>query len=259
MIELTRQGATAVLTVRRAEKKNAFTEAMWRGLLMHCQQLAAELQNASSQAPRVLLLQGQPGVFCAGADIEEMQSLVNDAQKLAVNNAVVKQAQLALENLPLPTVAVIDGPCFGGGFGIAAACDFRIGSTRCLFAITPARLGLLYSLEDTRRVVALVGVPRAKRLLMRAERLDARTALAWGVLDELVAPEMLAATAQRWAEELAAQSATSQAGIKATIGLITGNGHLDEPQVRAAFDAAFKGRDFAEGTAAFLQRRAPKF
>ena len=259
MLEFSRQGATAVLTVSRAEKKNAFTEVMWRGLLSHCQQLAALVQHEPRSAPRVLLLQGQPGAFCAGADIEEMHTLVHDAQSLAANNAVVKQAQLALENLPMPTVAVIDGPCFGGGFGIAAACDFRLGSTRSQFAITPARLGLLYSLEDTRRVVALVGAARAKRLLMRSERLDAATALAWGVLDELLAPELLPAAATRWAAELAALSATSMAGIKATIGLIGGYGQADEAQVRAAFDAAFTGPDFAEGTAAFLQRRAPRF
>jgi len=184
---------------------------------------------------------------------------VQDAAALAANNRIVAQAQLALERLPLPTLAVIDGPCFGGGFGLAAACDFRLGSTRSRFAITPARLGLLYSIEDTRRVVALVGDARARRLLMRSERLDAAQALAWGVLDALVEPDALEATAQEWARGLAAQSATSMAGIKATLGWCSGRGAATEAEVRQAFYAAFNGPDFAEGAQAFLARREPKF
>lgn len=264
MLDYTRDGAIATLTIRRAEKKNAFNMAMWRSLLAHCQRIAAEsvaerVVAEPAGAPRVLLLQGQPGAFCAGADIEEMQTLIQDAAGMAANNAVVAQAQLALEQLPLATIAVVDGPCFGGGFGVAAACDFRIGSTRSLFAITPARLGLVYSLEDTRRVVALLGPTRAKRLLMRSERLDAATALQWGVLDALVEPGALADTSREWAQQLAAQSRTSLTGIKATVALIEGNPSMNEPQLRAAFDAAFAGTDFAEGTAAFLARRAPRF
>ena len=259
MIQTRRSGAIATLTIRRAEKKNAFNQTMWRSLLAHCQRISAEVAADPRSAPRVLLLEGQPDAFCAGADIEEMQALMRDAAVRAANNVVVAQAQLALEHLPIPTLAVIDGACVGGGFGIAAACDFRIGSTRSLFAITPAKLGLLYSVEDTRRVVALLGPTRAKRLLLRSERLDAATALQWGVLDALVEPDALAATAAAWAAQLAAQSSTSLAGIKATISLVEGNPSLNEAQVRAAFDAAFAGPDFAEGTAAFLARRTPDF
>lgn len=252
MLELTTDGHTARLHIRRAEKKNAMSEAMWRALRDHCVALA-------TSPPRVLIVQGEPGVFCAGADIEEMQRLVRDPASMAANNRVVAEAQLLLERLPLPTIALIDGPCFGGGFGIAAACDFRLGTPRCLFAITPARLGLLYSLEDTRRVIALVGPARAKRLLMRSERLDAATALRWGVLDAVVEPDALAARAAAWADELAAQSATSLAGIKATVQHLGDHAHIDEAGVRALFDAAFSGPDFREGCAAFLERRPPRF
>jgi enoyl-CoA hydratase len=94
---------------------------------------------------------------------------------------------------------------------------------------------------------------------MRSERLDAATALHWGVLDALVEADALAATAAEWAQQLVAQSRTSIAGIKATVALIEGNPGMTEAQLRAAFDAAFAGADFAEGTAAFLARRPPKF
>jgi enoyl-CoA hydratase len=259
MIELHSEGRQATLHIRRAAKMNALDTAMWRQLLGHCQALKTQLQDTPATAPRVLLLRGEPGAFCAGADIEEMSTLVQDAAALAANNRTVTQAQQALEQLALPTLAVIDGPCFGGGFGLAAACDFRIGSTRSRFAITPARLGLVYSIEDTRRVVALVGDTRARRLLMRSEQLDAAQALAWGVLDALVEPDGLEVAVQEWAAGLAAQSATSMAGIKATLGLLSGRGAADETAVRRAFDAAFTGADFAEGAQAFLTRREPKF
>lgn len=258
MIDLKFDGLLATLHIRRAAKMNALDSAMWQQLLGHCQTLARRLV-AAADAPRVLLLRGEPGAFCAGADIGEMSVLVQDAAALAASNRIVAQAQQALEQLPLPTVAVIDGPCFGGGFGLAAACDFRIGSSRSRFAITPARLGLLYSIEDTRRVVALVGDTRARRLLMRSERLDATQALAWGVLDALVEPELLDTTAQAWAEGLAAQSPTSMAGIKATLGWLSGRGAASQAQVRESFDAAFTGADFAEGAQAFLGRREPRF
>lgn len=261
MLELTIDpSGVATLAIRRPEKKNAFTTAMWAALGDHCRALAAAATARSPGSARVLLLQGEPGAFCAGADIEEMSTLVADAAALAENNRIVLEAQLALEHLPLPTIALVDGPCFGGGFGLAAACDFRLGTERAQFAVTPARLGLLYSRPDTARLVRLVGDARARRLLLRGERIDAATALAWGVLAErLPDTAALAATAAQWAAEFAQASRTSMAGLKATLAELAGQGPLDAPAVRALYDAAFTGADFAEGAAAFLAKRAPRF
>ena len=270
MIELTRNGAIAVLRICRPQKKNAFTRAMWHALHGACTQLAAEHHAASADASagtdtsaaRVLLVQGDGGVFCAGADIEEMATLVQDPAALAANNQLVSQAQTALAELPLPTIAAIDGACYGGGFGLAVACDFRIATPGSHFAITPARLGLLYSIEDTRRVLALLGPARTRRLLLRSEKLDAATALAWGAVDALATPEALAGVALHWAASLAAQSRTSMAGIKATLALLAAPDKVTaaaEQAVRSTYSAAFSGPDFSEGAAAFLQRRQPRF
>jgi enoyl-CoA hydratase len=272
MIEFSTEGPVARWHIRRAEKKNAFTQAMWTSLAEAAEQLAAQLAaqlGAATDArdattPRVLRLEGEPGAFCAGADVEELTKLVRDPDAMALNLAEVHRAQRALEALPLPTLAVIDGPCFGGGFGLAACCDFRLGSSRASFAVTPARLGLLYSLADTRALVRLVGDARARRLLLRGERIDANTALAWGVLAELHEPEALAARADAWARELAAHSRTSMAGIKATLAHLAEGEHGSDSsdaadRLHARFTAAFRGRDFAEGAAAFLDKRAPRF
>jgi enoyl-CoA hydratase len=252
MLELSQSGDIATLRIHRPERRNAFTTAMWQALLLHCQAL-------QQRPPRVLLLQGEPGAFCAGADIEETARLVADPAQLAHNNSVVSAAQRALAALPLATLAVIDGPCFGGGFGLAASCDFRIGSPRAQFAVTPARLGLLYSLEDTAAVLRLVGDARTRRLLLRGERLDATTALQWGVLDELAEPDALAARCAARVQELAAQSRTAVAGIKATLTALHSGDAVQQAQVRQVYDRAFAGADFAEGAAAFLAKRPPRF
>lgn len=259
MIETRRQDATVWLTLRRAQKKNAMTEAMWGQLLQALADVAQEHLRSGGRAPRALVLAGEPGAFCAGADIAELTEMLRTPAAMAANNALVAQAQLALEQLPVPTLALIDGPCFGGGFGLAAACDFRIASRRASFAITPARLGLLYSIEDTRRVVRLLGDTRARRLLLRGAPLDAATARDWGMLDALAEPEQLPALAQAWVDDICAQSPASMAGIKATLARVGRAGRHSEAEVRAAFDAAFDGADFAEGAAAFLARRPARF
>ena len=253
MIDLTLDGPIARLAIRRPHKRNAMTLAMWEQLLAHCQALA------SSPGTRVVVVRGEGGAFCAGADIEEMARIAQDPGALRAQHALICRAQLALEGLPMATIAAVDGPCFGGGFGIAAACDFRLATPHSEFAITPARLGIVYSVEDTRRVVAMVGIARARRLLLRSERLIAREALAWGVVDRVVEPEALDGELERWGGQLVLQSPTSVAGMKATLGWLSGNGTRDEVQVRALADAAFDSADFAEGTAAFLQGRAPRF
>lgn len=263
MIELQFAGPRALLHIRRADKKNALTSAMWQALLDHCTTLSerctAGIVAPAATRPRVLLLSGEPGTFCAGADIEELTRLVQLPDALRTQNELIDRAQRALEALPIPTIAVIDGPCIGGGVGLAGACDFRLGSTRSSFAVTPARLGLLYSLNDTRRLTNLVGFARARRLLLRGERLDAAAALAWGVLDEVVAAPELQARADAWAGELAAQSPTSMAGIKATLAHLASSCEGSNDSIGERFAAAFDGLDFKEGAAAFLQRRSPRF
>lgn len=260
MIELQRRGSVAHMRINRAERRNALHAGLWKAVRQRCDEIAQAVAAGGTAAPRALVLQGAGGVFCAGSDIEEMVRTAEDPQALAAANAEVSRAQRALTHLPVPTLAAIDGACFGGGFGLAACCDFRIGTTRSSFAVTPARLGLVYSLEDTRSLVRLVGDARARRLLLRGEQLDAAAALDWGVLDTVVEPEAFGAVVERRAAELAQQSRTAMAGLKATLASVDAPGHAGlEEQARRAYEAAFLGADFREGAAAFLARRTPRF
>jgi enoyl-CoA hydratase len=259
MIDYHVDGAVARLHIRRADKKNALDAAMWRTLRSQCEALAAQCAAGDPAAPRVLCLLGEPGVFSAGADIDELRRLVADPAAMAAHQTGIEAAEVALEELPVPTIAVIDGPCFGGGFGLAAACDFRVASSRASFAVTPSRLGLIYSVTDTRRLLRVLGDHAARRLLMRAERLDAATALSWGFLDELVEPPALAECAARWAAGLETASRSSMAGTKLTLRAVDSGDTALLGQAREAFGKAFEGADFAEGAAAFLERREARF
>lgn len=269
MIHLHCEGPIARLVIDRPQRRNALNAAMWQALREHCDTLAQAVAAGAPQGqqltqmpevPRVLVLEGAGGVFCAGSDIEEMVRTAPDRAALAAVNAEVSRAQRALEALPVPTLAAIDGPCFGGGFGLAACCDFRVATTRSSFAVTPARLGLVYSLEDTRTLVRLVGDARARRLLLAGEQLDGATALAWGVLDALVEPAGFAQEVQRRAQALAQQSRASMAGLKATLASVADPADAAlRDDARRAYEAAFGGADFREGTAAFLERRPPRF
>src|SRR5690606_830378 len=172
------EGAVARLLIDRAEKRNAFTQAMWEafpGILA---------QAMEDPAVRVLILQSAaPGVFSAGADIAEFATGARDPEWRARNQAAIRRAQYELARAPKPVIALVDGDCVGGGCGLALACDMRVASPRSRFGITPAKLGLVYSLHDTKLLVDLVGPAQAKRILYTAELLGAGEAVRIGLVE----------------------------------------------------------------------------
>jgi enoyl-CoA hydratase/carnithine racemase len=247
-LRLETAGPVARLLLDRADKRNAMDQAMWAALpslLAHA---------AADPAVRVLVLQSaQPGFFCAGADIAEMAAHRSDPAWLAANQAAINQAQFELARAALPTVAFVDGDCIGGGCGLALACDIRVASPRARFGVTPARLGLTYPLHDTKLLVDLVGPGQAKRLLFTAGLIDAAEAHRIGLA------ELLAESAHELAATIARLSPASHRGSKAFVRRVLDGQTADDAETLAAFTAAFAGPDFAEGTAAFLEKRAAEF
>lgn len=209
-------------------------------------------------AVRILIVgSAQPGLFCAGADIGEFASRSGDADWRARNQAAIRNTQTTLARAPKPTVAAVAGDAVGGGCGIAMACDLRIAAPGARLGITPAKLGLVYPLHDTRLLVDLVGPAQAKRLLFSAQLIDAAEALRIGLV-EVVADDLEAEIAA-FAAAVIAMSPASQRGSKAIIQRIAEGAHDDDGVSAAGFDAAFTGADFHEGVAAFLQKRKPVF
>ncbi len=247
-----RQDGVTRVTIARPARRNALAEAHWRAL-------DAAFRTAAGDGTRVLVLAGQPAAFCAGADLVELERLLGDPAAFLANAAVVQAAQQALADLPCATIAAIDGTCVGGGLGLALACDFRIATPRSRFAITPAKLGLVYSPADSARLIAAVGPARARDLLLRGRPVDADEALAIGLVGELVASEALDATIVERTAELLALSPTSIAGIKRVLAHLAEPTRVSREAAERAFVEAFDGADFAEGARAFLEKRAPRY
>ncbi len=245
-------GALARIGIHRPDKRNALATRHWAAI-------EAALDAIAASEAQVVVLAGVPGAFSAGADIDELGQLLAAPDAFATNNAQVQRTQLKLQRLPQTTLAVIDGACVGGGLGLALACDLRLASRRSRFAITPAKLGLVYSADDSRRLVNTVGMARAREMLLTGRLLDADTALDWGLVNQLADVDGLDALEQAQLQLLLATSGQARRAIKTVLGHLGGDAGISAAQADAAFNDAFSSRDFSEGAAAFLEKRAPRF
>jgi enoyl-CoA hydratase/carnithine racemase len=248
-IEIARDGPVARLTLNRPAKRNALNKAMWRdlpGIL-------------AGVRVKVLVVSGAGEHFAAGADISEFESVYATRASTEAYFGEVAAAMTALATYPRPTLARIDGACVGGGLGLALCCDLRIASDRARFGITPGKLGLAYSLEDTRRLVETVGPSRAKDILYTGRILDAAEALAIGLVEAVVPAGELDAAVDEKVQAIAAASAWSAETAKATIGRILAGQVADDVETSRWMADAVELPDFQEGRAAFLEKRAPNF
>ncbi|MHB9757528.1 enoyl-CoA hydratase/isomerase family protein [Streptomyces sp. BYX5S] len=228
----------ATVVIDHPAKRNAMTDAMWASLPPLLARLAADPRV------RVVVLTGAGETFCAGADISTLGE--GAAQGLAV------AAEDALAAFPKPTLAVVRGFCVGGGSQLAAACDLRFAAEGARFGVTPAKLGIVYPASSTRRLAALVGPATAKYLLFSGELIDSERALRTGLVDEVLPEAELGDRVTEFTATLTARSQLTQAAAKEFVA-----GRTDRDAHWAA--QARAGGETAEGVAAFLERRAPRF
>jgi len=246
--------SVASIVMDRPERRNAFNSAMWDGLTDICGRLS---EDTSIRA--VVLRSSSNVAFCAGADISEFTELAQNADKAEANAQSIRTASKALQTLSRPTVARIQGSCFGGGALLALACDFRIADSSASFAITPAKLGLCYSISDTSNLVNTVGLPMARRMLLLAEILDADTALGCGLVDRVLDAETIDAELTTMLSTLQQLSQFSVRNLKHSLHLVGQGQTEDDAATIARFVDAFHGEDLAEGMDAFFTRRKPSF
>ncbi|KKW90709.1 enoyl-CoA hydratase/isomerase family protein [Sphingobium chungbukense] len=251
-VRIEKQGAVAHLLIDRAEKRNAFTQAMWEEFPLLLGEAMAD------ETIKVMLLRSATaGTFCAGADIAEFGVGALDPEWRAKNQAAIGRAQYELVRAEKPVIAAIDGDCVGGGCGLSIACDLRVASSRARFGITPAKLGLVYSLHDTKLLVDLVGPAQAKRILFTAQLLPADEAQRIGLIEILDDDPVTAAVSL--AETIAAASSHSVRNTKRIVRRILDGQADDDAETQALFGAAFLGEDFQEGVSAFLEKRRAVF
>jgi enoyl-CoA hydratase/carnithine racemase len=248
-----RNGPVATIHLNRPAKHNALSLDMWRGL-----QAAVE---AADQDPivKLIVVTGEGGAFAAGADIEEFGKTFTDPDAADAAAQVTYQAQKRLYRAIKPTIAKISGACVGGGCGIALCCDMRFADNTARFGITPAKLGLYYTLSDTKRLVDAVGPSRAKGILYTGRILEASEAYSIGLIDHLVAPEQLESAVADYAAEVCSASQFSVRATKQVVQDILDGQDDDGPENLKKFADAFSGEDFKEGHAAFMEKRKPKF
>jgi enoyl-CoA hydratase/carnithine racemase len=245
MFDLTLDGPVARLRLDRPDARNAIPVQGWALLAHRC-------GEAVRSGARLLILSGTGEAFCAGADLEDFPALSTDARNATAFRLVMRSALDALRELPIATIAVIEGPCYGAGVALAMACDIRVAGEGARFAITPAKFGISYPQEDVARLVALIGPGQASRLLLAAGSIDSAEAERIGLV-ELVAADAAAAV-DELAGAICANSAESVAVLKRAIGLAAAGLGRDEEQDRR-FDSMFGSDDLRERLAALRARR----
>lgn len=250
-LKIVRRGAIAELVIDRPHTRNAFTQAMWAALPALLDSLAADC--------RVLIVRGAGDVFASGADISEFAEVYATPARGEAYSRQIAAALDALAAFPHPTLAMIRGVCFGGGGALALACDVRFCDETARFAFTPAKLGLVYPFNDTKRLVEAVGGPVAKDLLFSARQLDGAQALACGLVSRLSSPSALERTVSEYVDQLLDMSPHSAEFTKHMIALVLAGQDKDDAASKALFAGAFSQADFNEGYRAFLEKRKPDF
>lgn len=248
------QESIATVILNRPEQHNALTIGMYIDL----PGILAALDADTSV--RVIILRGAGRrAFASGADISEFERERGNALNARRYNDRVARAERALETLKKPTIAMVHGYCIGGGAGLALACDMRFADSRARFAITPAKLGLVYSLESTKRVVDLVGPARAKWLLLSGNQVSSELALSLGLFDEVKSPGELEESTYGFAETISGRAQFSVRMGKEIVRRVTLGQTHDDDETRGIRNSSFDTSDYAEGVQAFLAKRPPNF
>jgi len=220
--------------------------------------LQQALHDATAKRARVLLIRGSGRAFCAGADLKERKGMELDARM--AHNAAINDAVNAIAGARFVTIAVLNGLALGGGLEMALACDLRIAAAGVSLGLTESRVGAFPGAGGTQRLTRVVGRSRALQMMLTGEPVTSEYALGIGLVNEVVAADELQARARSLASLLAARSAPAQAAIKRLVYQGIELPLADALRLeRAALPEILGSADYAEGLAAFAERRPPRF
>ncbi len=239
----------ATITLARPAQLNRLHREDLHALQAHCGTLAA------MPGLRVVVLQAEGRLFCAGFNLDELGS---GGSAAAEDPALFERTVDALAALPVPTIARLHGGVYGGATDLALACDFRLGEAGLQLRMPAARIGLHYYPGGLRRYVSRLGLAAAKRLFLLAETVDAAYLQRIGYLDAVVPAEALAAEVDRWVAALMGGAPLALAGMKQSLDEIAAGTELDAvlaERVQRCADSS----DLREGLAALAERREPRF
>jgi enoyl-CoA hydratase/carnithine racemase len=246
------EGGAVWVTLDRPAARNALS----RAVNLELARLAGEL--GADPSVRAVLLTGAGDAFSAGADLKERKG-VSAADSGPYIDAI-SGAIRAWAEMPRATIALLNGAAFGGGLELALACDLRIAAEGAAMGLTEVRLGIMPGAGGTQRLARLIGVARAKELVLTGRRIDAARALAIGLVHDVVPAAGLRAAGEAVAAELAACAPLSVALAKRAIDE---GADLPMPEAlaleRRCYDVALMSEDRNEGLRAFADKRPPRF
>jgi 2-(1,2-epoxy-1,2-dihydrophenyl)acetyl-CoA isomerase len=250
-VELTRDGAVLTITLNRPDVLNAFNSAVHAGLY-------AALVEARDPSVRAVVITGAGRGFCVGQDLQEFSDGADDvADRL---RGGYHRNMLAIRALEKPVLAAVNGAAAGAGLSLALACDVRIAADSAVFVPAFITIGLVPDSGSTWLARRLLGTARAFEWFTTGRRLDAAEALEWGLVSEVVPADALAARVAVVAAEYAAMPTRAVWESKRLFDSAELSSFEDQLELEAVTQAEMtQTRDFREGVAAFLEKRAPDF
>lgn len=251
---LQRDGEIARLVIDRPLKRNALSLAMWRAIPPLVDEVVAD------RSVKVLVIQGvDEKAFAAGADIDEIAGHSTSEELAWAFMDAVHAAESAIGGCDKPVIAMIRGDCIGGGVEIALACDIRFAQSGSRFGITPAKLGLVYSLASTTRLVQLVGPGLARDFLFSGRLFDSTEARSARLIDREFSAEEIVAGTLAYAETLCRRSQWSIRAAKAIVRAALMGATGEDDEIRRLRGGSFLGPDLQEGIRAFHEARPANF
>jgi enoyl-CoA hydratase len=243
-------GRVATLTVNRPEVRNALDTAA-------VEEMHGALDDVRRERCTVLILTGAGDkAFVSGADINAIRQRRRDDALLSINSRLMS----AVEAHEAVTIAAVNGYALGGGCELALACDLRLAAESAVFGLPEPTLGIIPGAGGTQRLPRIVGLGRAKQMILAGERWDARRALEYGLVSEVVPLPELPRAARALADRVLALGPLAvrlaKVALNASMQMPLPAGLLYESAAQAI---TFESRDKAEGTSAFLEKRKPVF
>ena len=253
-----RRGGIGILRFNRPERRNALSPQ----LLIRLHE-ALEAWAQENEIRTVVITGAGDKAFSSGYDILAIPTDVTPemAQRIRDSNPL-ELALASVKNFPYPTIAMVNGHCFGGALNLALCCDIRIGADDIAVGMPAARLGVVYPCDGIAQFVQVLGLGRAREVFFAARTYRGAEVQAMGLVDHLVPRSELQATTYALAEEIAGNAPLALKGIKRTLNLIEAAAPLGAEARReseALMAAAFQSEDIKEGQLAFIEKRKPYF
>jgi len=253
-IYLQTTGPIAEVVLNRPDKRNALNKQVWERIPELMQTVASDPDLTA-----VIIRGATEEAFAAGADISEFDEHFATPESAKAYEHTIRRAYDSVRELEKPTIALIQGFCFGGACALALNCDFRYADPTAKFCIPPARLGIAYSLFETKRLCDIVGPSKTSEMLMGARVIEAEEALRIGLVTRLFPATDLHRETMDFVRSLSDLSQFTIRSVKAMVREIV-DGAIDDNAVsQALFEQQFKGQDYLEGRRAFMEKRPPKF